>query len=698
MSQSNPLSPLLPVRYQPSFFSIDIASLPIKDTQQTMEHPLFTLSKHPDVEDRHYSDSRGNTLTVRPISLGLPTIWDKDLLIFAISQIVERRNRGEKVSPTVRFHTADVIEFANMTGGGATYRRLDRALHRLAGCTITTNIKTGGEITTNVFHIIDKATIKRQYDQPGGRLQYCEFTLSDWLWRAVEANEVLTLNPNYFRLRQALARRIYEIARKHCGRQAQWEIELSLLHHKTGARMSLRHFRVQVKRLSTHGDLLDYDMELVPRYRELFVRFRRREGSLVDTLNGPNNIVLEPNVASVAQGIIGTAGDVKEAEKDWRRWMRQKGLRPTNAEAFFLSFCRRWAQTRGLPESGVSPDSRPSFRDKLAETWWAGLDDNARQRWLDGIGLRAELADGTGWWHSEESLAKMAFDRLYPFQGVDPADAEFPPVLLERLSEELEGNAVTSETLTAAWRAHAGTYSVLPNINDPLLSLWLFAQDVKKGKPAAMQAVQATDETAEDFHQQKSEEEQREISRETTDTFDAWCRRAMTRWHAMLPEQQEAAKAKHSPPLDLIEEIENTTDGEPLFMDINYIVALRAYAVIAPPPEDLPADSYEAYQEDYRRNIIFTDEGFAEYHGFYLDPPLAATWEERVLDWWEGEIASKDRNRLLTAHRNDPPVRAAREARICKEKVEEIVAFRAYREAKPDDLPTDPDHPHLAVC
>jgi plasmid replication initiation protein len=49
-----------------------------------------------------------------------------------------------------------------------------------------------------------------------------EVTLSEWLYNAVAAREVLTLNRDYFRLGGALERRLYEVARKHCGRQAKW--------------------------------------------------------------------------------------------------------------------------------------------------------------------------------------------------------------------------------------------------------------------------------------------------------------------------------------------------------------------------------------------------------------------------------------------------------------------------------------------
>ena len=54
-------------------------------------------------------------------------------------------------------------------------------------------------------------------------------TLSDWLYRAVLAKSVLTLSREYFGLRKPLERRLYELARKHCGRQAAWRVSVATL-------------------------------------------------------------------------------------------------------------------------------------------------------------------------------------------------------------------------------------------------------------------------------------------------------------------------------------------------------------------------------------------------------------------------------------------------------------------------------------
>jgi plasmid replication initiation protein len=53
------------------------------------------------------------------------------------------------------------------------------------------------------------------------RMVALELALSRWLYNAVLAREVLTLNREYFRLGGGLERRLYELARKHCGQQAR---------------------------------------------------------------------------------------------------------------------------------------------------------------------------------------------------------------------------------------------------------------------------------------------------------------------------------------------------------------------------------------------------------------------------------------------------------------------------------------------
>src|SRR3546814_11982214 len=107
------------------------------------------------------------------------------------------------------------------------------ALTRLRGTTVRTNIQTGGVEETRIFGLIEEAKITRKtFD---GRMLDLEITLSDWVYRSVISKNVLTLHRDYFRLRKPFERRMYELARKHCGVKEEWKIGLELLQKKCGS-------------------------------------------------------------------------------------------------------------------------------------------------------------------------------------------------------------------------------------------------------------------------------------------------------------------------------------------------------------------------------------------------------------------------------------------------------------------------------
>lgn len=76
------------------------------------------------------------------------------------------------------------------------------------------------------------------------RLDYCEVVLSDRFMRAIEANEVVSISEDDLRLR-----RIYEIARKHCGSPKRWHIKLANLQDKTGSNAPLKKFRLNIRQM-----------------------------------------------------------------------------------------------------------------------------------------------------------------------------------------------------------------------------------------------------------------------------------------------------------------------------------------------------------------------------------------------------------------------------------------------------------------
>lgn len=241
---------------QQDFFVADIFDASPKDERNSMEHPLFAL-RVGDMKERHY-EHKGYRVDVLPGYHGLATIHDKDIWIYCISQLVEAMNRErEDIKRTVRFTAYDFLVSTNRDTSGRAYERMADALNRLQSTTIHTNIETNEYREKAGFSLIDSwKVIERSRDDE--RMVAVEVTLPDWLFRSVQSMQVLTLSRDYFRLRKALDRRVYELARKYCGNQSKWSVSMEVLHKKTGSTSPLKKFRFDMKSLVQSNDLPDY--------------------------------------------------------------------------------------------------------------------------------------------------------------------------------------------------------------------------------------------------------------------------------------------------------------------------------------------------------------------------------------------------------------------------------------------------------
>jgi len=236
----------------------------IKDDGVSMEAPIFSLATKPDKTIWHWESKDGSrAITVTPSVLGRATQFDKDLLIYVVSQMTEalNRDRPDAQSRTVRFRVYDYLVSTNKPTGGKEYQRLQDALERLRGTSIKTNIMTGGQRVKEGFGIVDSWTIIEKSPDDESMIAV-EVGLSKWLFNAVQANEVLTINTDYFRLRRPIERRLYELARKHCGAQARFLISIELLKDKSGSQSTLKEFRRVLRELIEADTLPDYRMML----------------------------------------------------------------------------------------------------------------------------------------------------------------------------------------------------------------------------------------------------------------------------------------------------------------------------------------------------------------------------------------------------------------------------------------------------
>jgi plasmid replication initiation protein len=340
---------LLPERHsKKELFLCDIGDAVLKDDIASMEHPIFSLSKKTDITIRNYENDNVR-IEVIPSIKGLATIYDKDILIYAISKIMAAKNRGEKPGRKVVMSARDLLVFMNRPTGGSQYERLKTSFIRLNGTLITTNIKTGDEEQFSSFNLIDETMIRKS-DKTGRVIEW-GITLSKWLFNAIEANEVLTLHPDYFRLRKPLERRVYELGRKHCGANREWKINLELLKKKSGSLSPLKHFKYLIKDIVKNNHLPDYSLDMddndivtftrkhTSRAGDLFSYQETRPGIpyTVDSLDR----FLDPRAQEKCPKLAREKGiDYYYIKNEFCNFLNTKGA-PDNISASFIGFIKQ---------------------------------------------------------------------------------------------------------------------------------------------------------------------------------------------------------------------------------------------------------------------------------------------------------------------------------------------------------------------
>jgi plasmid replication initiation protein len=250
---------------------------------------------------------------------------------------------------TVEIKAYDLLVSTNRNTDGRGYEQLKNALDRLSGTRIRTNIKTGEQEITEGFGLIDGWRVVRQ--TASGRMTELRITLSDWVFNAVVGREVLTLHRDYFRLRKPLERRIYELARKHCGKQDEWVISLEMLKKKCGSTSEDYEFRRLLNIICAEDQAHNHMPDYAVSFDGEKVRFSNR--STMKPLPSPQQLPqyprLDPETYHDAR-TVAPGYDVHYLEQEWQNfWFESGQPELSNPNAAFIGFCRSRYQRKPNP-------------------------------------------------------------------------------------------------------------------------------------------------------------------------------------------------------------------------------------------------------------------------------------------------------------------------------------------------------------
>ncbi|WP_454875197.1 replication initiator protein A [Paraburkholderia xenovorans] len=220
-----------------------------REDLHSLEFPLFSLQKGKDTRVRIYRNG-DQIVRIIPSVVGAANIFDKDLLVYAATLICKAADANKRVSRRIRFKVRDFLNYTRRSTGGASYTRIIDSCRRLKGTIVETNFdafrqganEEGIHETLQGYGLIEEYKVISYTTNKQGALEV-ELILSEWTFDSLLNRRVLTIHPGYFGLGQGLERRLYDLAKKHCGDKLWFKIGLDKLHAKSGSAQALKYFR-----------------------------------------------------------------------------------------------------------------------------------------------------------------------------------------------------------------------------------------------------------------------------------------------------------------------------------------------------------------------------------------------------------------------------------------------------------------------
>jgi plasmid replication initiation protein len=359
----------------------------VKGERSVMAFPFFALSKGRRMQPITYADDYVS-IEVRPSQTGVATIYDKEILLYIASLLVSQMKSQAVPSQEYAFTAHDFIRVIGANRSARSYQRIHGALERLQGTQIKTNIEAGGEGEDGFFSWVSEAKMSYTKNADGTkRLSKVKVRLCDWLYRAlIKDQKILTYDASYFQL-SPIERRLYEIARVHCGQQRFFHIGLAKLQKKVGSEDRTAKFKAALREIERRQPIPEYDLTIVddphsdgarliksagfgaavskrnpmvlfrpkgrprPERRRMEIEAPSDHQAPALTATGP---AAEPADLEVSSYALEQAArlfpgyDKYGVLEEWRRWAMGKEA-PRRPDAAFLAFFNTYAKRNPLP-------------------------------------------------------------------------------------------------------------------------------------------------------------------------------------------------------------------------------------------------------------------------------------------------------------------------------------------------------------
>lgn len=330
------------------FFVPYVQGISIKDQRETMERPFFSLSKNKRLKPIEYTSPDGSVfVNIQPHQdYGMATIWDADILIWAVSTLQNMKNHGKNDIPrTLNFHPYNLLKQIKRETGGKEYKLLKESLGRLHSTIIKTNIRANGKNKYRQFSWIESWSDMHNVED--GSSSGMSITLADWVYEGILMNGgVLSIGTEYFSIKGGRERWLYRVARKHAGGAGKegFKISLPALFEKSGVEGTYRAFKYFITKTVKENTLPDFVLKFEEGKdgEELFIKFIRRESFAEKVKNhkGSKKELSNEILIKIRKDFPGW--DLRSLQNEFNEWLANNPEKlPDNYEKAFYGFVRQ---------------------------------------------------------------------------------------------------------------------------------------------------------------------------------------------------------------------------------------------------------------------------------------------------------------------------------------------------------------------
>lgn len=350
-------------------FSLPLSDISVKDELSLMEVAAFSLSTKPQFETIIHQLKNGKITITGSSEYGIATVYDYDIVLYMISHLAYQMNLVKKQAEqgktpllpprTFMPDITTLLKFCRRPKGGKQYKWVEGALNRLRFTGIVSTLTGDLRESISGSYINDYKILSRTKT---GDVLRVKIDIPNWIYDGIvrpTTPRILTINPDYFLLREGLHRFLHRFARKTAGKSKSI-YSVKDIHSKSASQRELKYFTRDLKKsIQTleKSPLPDYSIKFISKGRgNNYVEFQYiGQEKVLPKINNNSAGKQKTELPKIKENTWSLAKaeapnyDVQYLYEEWIKFWQKKGEKLHVPDKAFIAFCKKRHKEKPIP-------------------------------------------------------------------------------------------------------------------------------------------------------------------------------------------------------------------------------------------------------------------------------------------------------------------------------------------------------------